>query len=179
MITTKSKLALAALLVFATSVGVRAQNDTVKVADVVEVTATVDSIDLAQRLVTVHGPWKDRTVTVKVGNDVAGLDTLKVGDRVSITHHAAIVAQMKKPGSAAKAAKKNGPAPASGDRTVVVVVDAVDKTENTVSFTRDGKKRTAVIEDPDAQKFIKRLKKGDEVELVYTEAFATSLKKVP
>jgi hypothetical protein len=174
-------LALAALLAIgASTVGWAQDANSVKVADVVEVTATVDAIDLAQRLVTVHGPWKDRAVTVKVGSDVPGLETLKVGDRVAITHHAAIVAQMKKPGTAARAAKKKtAPTPTSGDRTVVVVVDSVDQAENTVSFTRDGKKRTAVIEDPDARKFIKKLKKGDEVELVYTEAFATSLKRVP
>ena len=39
--------------------------------------------------------------------------------------------------------------------------------------------RTAVVESPSAQAFIKTLKKGDEIELNYSEAFATELKRVP
>ena len=178
--TTKPSLVLAAALAAAASLAVCAQNRPtgVKVADAVEVEATVEAIDLAQRLVTVSGPWKDRSVTVSVGSEVPDLDKLKVGDRVEVTHNAAIVAAIKKPGTAARAARE-GPSATSGNRTVIVVVDSVDPAENTVSFTRDGKMRTAIVEDPEAQAFIKTLKKGDEIEMNYTEAFATTLKRVP
>jgi hypothetical protein len=108
----------------------------VKVADKVEVTATVEAIDLAQRLVTVSGPGKDRSVTVRVGSEVPDLDKLTIGDRVAITHSAAIVAEIKRPGAAARAARE-GPSAESGERTVVVVVDAVDADENTVRVLRN------------------------------------------
>ncbi len=88
------------------------------------------------------------------------------------------MAEIKRPGTAARAAR-GGPSAESGGRTVVVVVDSVDPAENTVSFMRDGQMRTAVVEDPDAQAFIKTLEKGDEIELNYFEAFATTLKRVP
>lgn len=178
--TTKSSLVFAALLAAACGGGVSAQDQPtgVKVADTVDVVATVETIDLAQRLVTVRGPWKDRSVTVPVGSEVPDLDKLKVGDRIEVTHNAAVVAEIKKPGTAERAARR-GPSAESGDRTVVAVVESVVPAENRVNFTRDGQTRTAVVEDPDAQAFIKTLKKGDEVELVYTEAFATKLKRVP
>ena len=178
--TTKSSLVLAALLAAACGAGVSAQDRPtgVKVADTLDVVATVETIDLAQRLVTVRGPWKDRSVTVPVGSEVPDLDKLKVGDRIEVTHNAAVVAEIKKPGRAERAARR-GPSAESGDRTVVAVVESVVPAENRVNFTRDGETRTAVVEDPDAQAFIKTLKKGDEVELVYTEAFATKLKRAP
>jgi YD repeat-containing protein len=179
-VTTKLNSVLATVLAIAASAGGWAQERPtgVKVADKVEVTATVEAVDLAQRLVTVSGPWKDRSVTVRVGSEVPDLDKLAIGDRVAVTHNAAIVAEIKRPGTAARAARR-GPSAESGERTVVVVVDSVDPDENTVSFTRDGQMRTAVVEDPDAQAFIKTLRKGDEIELNYFEAFATTLKRVP
>lgn len=180
--TTKPSLILAAVFATACSVGVGAQDQPtgVKVADTVDVVATVEAIDLAQRLVTVSGPWKDkRSVTVPVGSEVPDLDKLKVGERIEVTHNAAVVAEIKKPGTAARAARRDGPSAESGNRTVVAVVDSVVPAENRVNFVRDGEKRTAVIEDADAQAFIKTLKKGDEIELVYTEAFATKLKRAP
>ena len=157
MTTKKSKLVLAVFAI-ATSFVALAQErpTTVRVADAVEVTATVESVDLAQRLVTVSGPWKDRLVTVRVGSEIPDLDKLKVGDRVEVIHNAAVVGEIKKAGTAARAAK-DGPSAESGNRTVVVVIDSVDAAENTVSFMRDGKMRTAVVESPAAQAFIKTL----------------------
>ena len=179
--TIKPSLVLAALLASVTGAGVSAQDRPtgVKVADTVDVVATVEAIDLAQRVVTVRGPWKDRSVAVPVGSEVPDLDKLKVGDRIEVTHNAAVVAEIKKPGTAARVARREGPSAESGDRTVIAVVESVVPAENRVNFTRDGQTRTTVVEDPDAQAFIKTLKKGDEVEVSYTEAFATKLKRVP
>ena len=179
--TIKPSLALAALLAAAASAGVCAQDrpSGVKVADTVDLVATVEAVDLAKRVVTVHGPWKDRSVEVPVGSEIPGLDKLKVGDRIEVTHNAAVVAEIKKPGTAARVARREGPSAESGDRTVIAVVDSVVPAENRVNFTRDGQERTAVIEDADAQLFIKTLKKGDEIEVNYTEAFATKLKRAP
>jgi hypothetical protein len=45
-----------------------------------------------------------------------------------------------------------------------------------VSFTGpQGMLRTITVQNPDAQAFIKKLKKGDEVEITYTEALAISV----
>jgi hypothetical protein len=60
-----------------------------------------------------------------------------------------------------------------------VTIDSVDKQFNTVTFQRsDGVLRTVAVETPEGQKFIKGLKKGDQVEIAYTEALAIEVKPV-
>jgi hypothetical protein len=55
----------------------------------------------------------------------------------------------------------------------------VDKKQNTVTFTRsDGASRTVAVESPEGREFIKGLKKGDNVEVAYTEAVAIEVKPV-
>ena len=58
-----------------------------------------------------------------------------------------------------------------------VTIESVDKQANSVTFRNaDGMLRTAEIQTPEGQKFIKGLKKGDQVEIAYTEAFAIEVK---
>jgi hypothetical protein len=46
-----------------------------------------------------------------------------------------------------------------------------------VTFTRsDGASRTVAVESPEGREFIKGLKKGDNVEIAYTEAMAIEVK---
>jgi hypothetical protein len=53
----------------------------------------------------------------------------------------------------------------------------VDTSFNTVTFKRsDGMSRTVAIQTPEGQKFIRGLKKGDQVEITYTEAVAMEVK---
>jgi hypothetical protein len=134
-VTTKPSLILAAVFAAACSVGVgaQAQPTGVKVADTVDVVATVEAIDLAQRLVTVSGPWKDkRSVTVPVGSEVPDLDKLKVGERIEVMHNAAVVAEIKKPGTGGGAARRGGPNPHSGHPTLVALLDNVVAAEKKV-----------------------------------------------
>ena len=58
-----------------------------------------------------------------------------------------------------------------------VTIESVDTESKTVTFRNtDGMLRTAEIQTPEGQKFIKGLKKGDQVEIAYTEAFAIEVK---
>jgi len=58
-----------------------------------------------------------------------------------------------------------------------VEIEFVDTTFNTVTFKRsDGVSRTVAVESPEGREFIKGLKKGDHVEIAYTEAFAIEVK---
>jgi hypothetical protein len=60
-----------------------------------------------------------------------------------------------------------------------VTIDSVDKQMNTVTFKNaDGLLRTVAVQTPEGQKFIKGLKKGDNVEVAYTEALAIEVKPV-
>ncbi|HEY4645441.1 MAG TPA: hypothetical protein VIH25_04075 [Steroidobacteraceae bacterium] len=158
----------------------------VEVEDAVQVTATVEAIDLANRLVTIRGP-EGNAATLEVGPEVRNLPQVKVGDEVVVSYYAAMAAEFKKPGEGVKGVREDvGAARAEpGERPggivgrqvkATVIIESVDAKSNSVSFTGPyGMLRTIAVQDPDAQAFIKKLKKGDEVELTYTEAVAISV----
>jgi hypothetical protein len=78
--------------------------------------------------------------------------------------------------AAGRAPAGERPAAATGKQvTATIVIDSVDAAENTVTFTGPRGLRTVLVESPQGQEFIKQLKKGDEVELTYTEALAISV----
>ena len=153
----------------------------------VQKTATVESIDPASRLVTLRGE-DGFARTVKVSNDVRNFPQIREGDKVVVSYYEAIAAEVKKPGegvqgveadvSAKRADPGKMPAASSGvTLRTTVTIDSVDTRSNTVTFRMDdGMLRTAEIQTPEGQKFIKGLNKGDQVEIAYTEALAIEVK---
>jgi len=155
--------------------------------NLVQETATVTAIDQASRLVTLQEA-DGRSVTVEVSDDVKNLPQVKVGDKVVVSYYEALAAEVKKPGEGVKGVQTDvaagsaqpGSMPAAGAGVVMrttVVIDSVDTKANKVTFTRsDGEQRTVAVESPEGQTFIKGLKKGDHVEVAYTEAVAIEVK---
>ena len=151
-------------------------------------TAKVESIDHAKRLVSLRAA-NGRAATVEVSPEVRNLDQVKPGDNVVVRYYQALAAQLKKKGESttvgkvdvaggvARAEPGEKPAGAVGSTvTTTVVIDSVDQSFKTVTFTGpNGMLRTVAVETPQGQEFINRLKKGDEVELTYTEALAISV----
>jgi len=160
----------------------------VKVENTQTLTATVTSIDLPKRLVTLKADNGNQT-TVEVSPEVTNLPQVKAGDKVVVQYYQGLGAVFKKKGESttvgkvdqtdavARAAPGDKPGAAVGTTvTTTVVIEAVDKAKNQVSFTGPkGALRTVDVKDPAAQKFISQLKKGDQVELTYTEALAVSV----
>jgi translation elongation factor P/translation initiation factor 5A len=164
---------------------VGAQPAPVEVRDLLEVTATVDAIDLATRTVTVSDGAGNEYV-IEAGPEVRNLAQVKVGDEVVVSYYSALAAEFKKPGegvqgvqaeaAAARAPIGERPAAATGKEVkATIVIDSIDAAENTVTFTGPRGLRTVLVESPEGQEFIKQLKPGDEVELTYTEALAISV----
>ena len=153
----------------------------------VQKTATVESIDQASRLVTLRGEDGYAT-TIKVSDEVKNLPQVKEGDKVVVSYYEAIAAEVKKPGEGVQGVEADvstvqaepGQMPAAGAGVLLrttVMIDSVDTQMNTVTFKNaDGLLRTVAIQTPQGQKFIKGLKKGDQVEVAYTEAFAIEVK---
>jgi hypothetical protein len=157
--------------------------------NLVQKTATVESIDQASRLVTLRGE-EGNAFTVQVGEEVKNLPQVRTGDKVTVSYYEALAAEVKKPGEgvqgvqtdAAAVTAPPGSMPAGGAgvlmRTTVEIV-SVDTKSDTVTFKRsDGQTRAVVVQTPEGQKFIKGLKKGDQVEVAYTEAVAIEVKPV-
>jgi Cu/Ag efflux protein CusF len=146
-------------------------------------TATVDSIDAATRTVTLK-TQQGKMVEVEVGPEARNFDQLKVGDVVTTVYRESLSLSLKKNGtepasiseqpSMERAAKGQKPGGTLG-RQVTIVADVIAVHPKTKTVTLKGPKGNIVdlvVEDPEQ---IANIKKGDQVEAVYTEALAISV----
>ena len=151
--------------------------------------AKVQAIDLATREVTLVGP--EGVFTIHAGDAVRNLDKINVGDTVVATYYASIVLVLSAPGTqvpdnqvnaaASRAAK--GQMPAAALRTKMIVtgtVVAVDLVNHAISLVNPsgGMVHTFNVTDPQRQAALKRVKVGDSLTAVGTEAFAIALEPV-
>ena len=148
-------------------------------------TATVTAIDAAKREVTIqgeHGP-----VTIQVGPGVKNFDNLKVGDRVNLSYYQGTAAQLVKGGKKVKDpavstfAQGNSPGMSpsglvGASATVTVKIQDVNLPTNTVAFTRsDGTTHIVQVKSPEMQNFIRDLKRGDTVQVTFTDSVAVEI----
>jgi len=152
-------------------------------ADAVTVSATVEAIDLPNRIVTLKA--KNGEVTLlKVSPEVKNLAQVKVGDVVTTKYAQAVAVELKKGGSgitsatqqAASGAAKAGEKPAGvlTNTTVLVAnVTAVDMAKKTVSVKGPaGNVLTMAVKDPAV---LAQVMVGDQVEATFTEALMVSV----
>lgn len=150
-----------------------------------QVTATVESVDPATRMVRLRGV--EGPVDIVLGPEIRNFDQIRVGDEVKATYFTGVAAQIRKHGDPALpptdeiavARAKPGEMPAAGvahNVSTTVTIETVDTSFNTVSFTLPaGDKRVVAVESPEGREFIRTLKKGDQVDLTYTEAVAVEV----
>jgi hypothetical protein len=145
------------------------------ITESVTVTATIEAIDQANRLVTLKGE-KGNVVTVHADSSVKRFDQLKVGDKVSATYFESLAVHVRAPGepapkaaSAAVTRATGGPgATASVQETVTVTVQSIDKANRSVTVKRqDGSILSTRVENP---KYLDAVKPGDTVDITYTRA---------
>jgi len=154
----------------------------------VEATATVTAIDMENRLVTIEGPEGDSAV-IQVTEQVKNLPQVEIGDRVVIKYYRSAYVDIAKAGKDARLGTEIGAARASAAagekpagaigvemkrRAEVVFVDPYQKFISFRSPDR-GLRKISLKESPDLQHYLYELKKGDIVEVTYTEALAISL----
>jgi hypothetical protein len=155
-----------------------------EISEAVTATATVVDIDPRSRTLLL----KDASGTqmaVQAGPEVRNFDQIKVGDRVVATYREAFAAEVVKPGSgqtgaamvAGRAEPGQRPGMAVGDVvTTTVKVWDVDTIGNIIEYTdARGYNRRLKVRDPKAIAFIRGLRKGDEVQVTFTEAAAISV----
>jgi translation elongation factor P/translation initiation factor 5A len=155
----------------------------------VEATATVEAVDMANRLVTLKGP-EGHLVTIRAGEEVKNLPQVRVGDKVHIKYYQGTALNIHKPTkeqpklgttvsggmtrTAPVGAKPAGKAERVVTRTVKIV--EVDPYKKTISFTSPDKGyRTVSVKDSHLEHYLKELKEGDVVEVVSTESVAIAV----
>ncbi|MGA2404168.1 MAG: hypothetical protein ABSG91_21100, partial [Syntrophobacteraceae bacterium] len=156
----------------------------VKKQRIVTVQATVEAIDLENRVVTLKGT-KGTDFDISVGEKVKNLPQVKVGDKVTAKYYEAIAVRVLKPGESGVIAGETGgvatakpgekPGGIAGHEiTISAKVEAIDKKMPSVTLIGPaGRSVTVQVENP---KNLKKLKVGDQVEITYTEAVAISVK---
>jgi hypothetical protein len=188
-------LIAAALVAPASAQGPEAKGGTVVTSEpgkataarAVRVSAQVIALDKATRTVTLKGP-KGNAVDVVAGDEVRNFDQIKVGDFVVVRYAQALTLELRKTKgpvgdvnvreSAARAKPGEQPA-AAGARevTAIATVTAVDKKKSTI--TLKGPRGNIVVLDVQNPDQFKVVKKGDQVEVTYTEALALSVEPAP
>jgi Cu/Ag efflux protein CusF len=158
------------------------------VSKTVTMTATVVSIDMGSRdLLLIDSQGKMHQVNVS--DQARNLDQVKVGDKVTAEYTEAISLQLKKrgtvggpPASAQQAMIRSPagtkPGGAVGRKvTAFATVVTVNSAKQLVTLRGPlGNEYDVQVLDP-AQ--LQTIKKGDEVEVVYTEAVAISVQSAP
>ena len=150
----------------------------------VQISAQVVSIDKATRTLTLKGP-KGNVFDVVAGEEVKNFDQITVGDLVVARYLEALTLELKKSPAAGTgdvsvregAGKaKQGERPAvAGARQIALVaeVTGVDPRNSTITLKGPkGNEVTLSVRNPDQFKVVK---KGDKVDVTYTEALALSV----
>jgi hypothetical protein len=186
----KFMLSLAAITLLASCATEPAGPITVENSETIS--ATIVAIDTKKRLLSLRDPDGGST-TIEVPQEVRNLAQVKVGDQVVVHYYKSIGAAVRPKGASTdlgginedavltRAEPGSKPGGAIGSITTTsVAIQSVDKTNNIVTFTGpDGFVRTVQVKDPEAKKFIATLKKGDLVDLTFTEALAISVEAAP
>jgi Cu/Ag efflux protein CusF len=149
----------------------------------VSMTATVEKIDLAKRLVTLRGP-DGKVATITVSDSVKNLPQVKVGDQVNVAYYESLAYEVHKPGEAetgvnvletAVAAKPGERPAAMGGQAVTITstIEAID--QDTPSVTLKGPEGNLVTVKVRDRAKLARVKVGDLVDITYTRAIAVSV----
>jgi hypothetical protein len=151
---------------------------------VVKVTATVEALDLASRMVTLRAP-EGNTITFRVDESVKNLPQVEVGDQVVVGYYESVAVRMAKPGESkggtvsALGTAEPGARPAGMEArqvTITASIEAIDKEQSLVTLKGpDGNVETVKVMDP---KNLEKVKVGDRIVITYTEALAISVEEV-
>lgn len=158
--------------------------------DTVTTRATVKEIDQATRTVTLVGS-QGETTTLKVGDQVRNLSQVKVGDTVVARYYASVAFVLAPPGTklpddsltvaGGRARPGSLPAGVLGTKAVVTgLVVGVDPVAHTLSLVdpSGGRVRTLHVTDPRALRSLTRIKVGDTITAVASEAVAVAVDPV-
>jgi len=153
--------------------------------EVIVATATVDEVDYQKRTITIRAS-DGRAMTIKVDKGVNNFDQIKKGDQVKAEYLEALGVYVRKPdwppapvevGNVAVAPKGRPPAAVVVDIIQLPgTVEAIDHAKRTVTLKGpEGSLKTFVVHQ-NVKRF-EKLRKGDEIVLVITEAIAISVQK--
>ena len=143
---------------------------------------TVTAVDKSARMVTVKNDAVE-TKSIQVPSEVKAFDKLKKGDKIDIDYTESIALSMLPPGSKPSASTRSamvgngqGAGAVGKQSSISAEVLEVDAANNKVVFKGPkGNARVVTVQDPELQAKLPDLKKGQVVQLTYTEAIAIAI----
>jgi len=171
---------IAAAVLLSTARTATAQSKTIR-SEVRTETATVEAIEAQSRTITLKKP--DGTyVSVVAGPDIQRFAEVKVGDKVNARYYENVVVRVKPLGepdvdTAVKGTTGSDQAMPGGtrakQRTITATISNIDMNVPSITFTGpNGWKYTSKVQDLEA---LAKVKVGDKVDIVWTEALLVSL----
>jgi len=157
-----------------------------KITQMKEAVATVESVDPAKREVTLRDS-KGRKHSFVAGPEIRNLEQVKAGDRVLVQYAEALSLKLVKDGKElrSKALVSDTARAPEGSRPGGVVTEQVHVTADVTAV--NPKTRMVTLRGPeqvvdlfvDDPEQLKLIKVGDQIEAVYTQAVAVSMKPAP
>jgi hypothetical protein len=146
-------------------------------------TGVVEAIDATTRAVTIKKA--DGTfVTTVAGPDVKRFAEVKVGDKVTARYYENVVIRVKVPGESETISGTRGTTGSeqvlpggtkAKQMTITATITAIDTAAPSITFTGpNGWKYTSKVQDTEA---LAKVKVGDKVDIVWTEAMLVSLER--
>lgn len=152
-----------------------------------EISAQVVAIDKTTRTVSLKGP-QGNVIDVVAGDEVRNFDQIKLGDFVVARYAQALTLELRKTKvkageptvSEGAARAKPGERPAvAGVREVTAIAEVIGVDAKKSTITLKGPRGNVVTLDVQNPDQFKVVKKGDQVEVTYTEALALSVEPAP
>jgi hypothetical protein len=161
---------------------VMAQSKTVR-SEMRTETGTIEAIEASSRTLTLKKA--DGTfVTTVAAPDIKRFDELKLGDTVNVRYYENVIIRVKQPGesdvvSSAKGTTGSEQVLPGGTRakqvTITATITAIDPTAPSITFTGPhGWKYSSKVQDTEA---LAKVKVGDKVDIVWTEAMLVSVER--
>jgi hypothetical protein len=157
------------------------------IARAAELSAQVVGLDKATRTVTLKGP-KGKVVDIVAGDEVKNFDQIKLGDFVVARYVQALTLELRKTRvegreiterqEAVRAKPGEQPAAAVA-RQVTALADVIGVDPKKKTITLKGPRGNVVDLEVQNPEQFKVVKKGDQVEVTYTEALALSVEPAP
>lgn len=157
-------------------------NPPVKVVEIVEASATVQTVDKQTREILLVDDASGDSFVLVAGDEVKNFDQIDSGDKVKVVYSLGRAARMALPGRAgttstvvagtAEEGAKPAAAIGSVTTTVLEFVAYDPGTAQATVINAEWIERTVTVETSEGREFASRLKKGDKVEVTFTEALA-------
>jgi hypothetical protein len=157
-----------------------AQSKTVR-SEMKTETGIIEAVEAQSRTITIKKP--DGTfATIIAGPDISRFSEVKVGQTVNVRYYENVIVMVKRPGepdtdTKAKATTGSEQVLPGGtkatQRTITATITAIDPNMPSITFTGpNGWKYSSKVQDTEA---LAKVKVGDKVDIVWTEAMMVSL----